>query len=130
MLAEPSPYEEVGELADGCGARVEREQRALDVLERRLGRFTWESGRAESGLHPGIGGDDRAAQVRVGAQIVERLVEGRREHLGRSATLPASESRAGTSRGGEHTDPEQQTQDDHELLPAEVDVLGLRAGFP
>ena len=37
MVAEPSPFEEIGEPADGSGARVEREERPLDVLERRLG---------------------------------------------------------------------------------------------
>src|SRR5437763_1812686 len=37
MVAEPSPFEEIGERADGVSTRVKGEQGALDVLERRLG---------------------------------------------------------------------------------------------
>ena len=83
MVAEPSPFEEIGEPPDGSCARVEGEQGPLDVLERCLRGLPREPGGGEGGLHPRVGGDDRAAQVRVGPQVVERLVERGRDTSGR-----------------------------------------------
>ena len=88
-------------------------ERALDVLERRLRRLVAAAPRAPSApLHAGVRGDDRAPQVGVGAQVVERLVERRRDASGaptcRAAAVAAASGqrrrlattrRAGARRG-------------------------------
>ena len=99
MLAEPSPFEEIGEPVDIGRARIEREQGALHVLERRLGVMPRQPGGGEGGLHPSVGGDDRAAQVGVGPQVVEGLVERGRKQLGRAL---ASQGRRIEARAGRH----------------------------
>ena len=88
MVAEPSPFEKIGEPPHRSGARIERDECALDVLERRLGGMPGQADRREGPLHPRVGGDDRAAKVGIGAQVVQRLVEGERHRLGGAAPLP------------------------------------------
>src|SRR4029077_6708666 len=128
MLAEPSPFEQIGQPTDSCGTGVQGEKCPLDVLERRLGGPTGEARDGESGLHPGVGRDDRASQVGVGTEVVERCVESRGENLGRSPPPPTSWAKTGARPGGEHREPEQQAEDDHELLPAEMHLRGPLTG--
>ena len=126
MVAEPSPFEEIGEPADGLGARVEGEEGTLDVLERRLGGVPRNPGCGEGGLHPGVGGDDRAAQVGIGPQVVERLVESRSERFGGLGPRPRLAARAHHGDGHARRDREEETEDDRELVPAEL--WGTRSG--
>ncbi len=60
---------------------LEAFEHALDVFERRLGRPPRKRGGFERPLHAGICRDDRAAQIRIAAQVVERLVERAGERL-------------------------------------------------
>ena len=81
MVRELSPREERRQAFDGL--RVEREavEDAREVLVRRLGRVPWNAVRREHALEAGVRGDDRAARVGLGPQVVERLVEDDRKLL-------------------------------------------------
>jgi hypothetical protein len=66
----------------------------------------------EGGLHPGVGGNDRPAQVGIRQQVVERLIEGHREGfrgLGAGPRFPAS---AQHGDGHARRDREEDTEDD------------------
>ena len=80
-----------------AGARLQLEQRALEVLERRLRRAARQAGPRERPLHPRVRGDDRLAQIRLGAEVVERLVERERDGLLRRAPRGAAPAAAGAS---------------------------------
>ena len=54
---------------------------AREVLVRGLRRVAWNAVRREHALEAGVRGDDRAARVGLGPQVVERLVEDDRELL-------------------------------------------------
>ncbi len=129
MLAELSPLEEIGETARRRSARLQLEQGALDVLERCLRRTAREPRCGERPLHPGVGGDDRAAQIRLRAQVVERFVEGERHRLLGGAT-PRAERRPAprSARGPERADPGEEPEHDRDLVPAQVRAArpGLR----
>src|SRR6266508_6304416 len=81
MLAELCPLEEPGEAPDGLRARVQARERTLDVLEGRLRRVAAEAGATKCVLHPRIRRDDRTAEIRVVAQVVQGFVEGGRHGL-------------------------------------------------
>src|SRR6266581_1615546 len=80
MLAELCPLEERREATDGIGARLETLERALDVLERRLGGMARKPCATECALHPRVRGYDRTSEIGVVAQIVDRFVD-RERHL-------------------------------------------------
>src|SRR4029079_6961553 len=75
MVAELCPLEEGGEPLRTVRARVEAAERPLHVLERSLRRMPRDAGTRERVLHARVRGDDRAAQVGIVAQVVDRLVE-------------------------------------------------------
>jgi hypothetical protein len=52
-------------------------------------------GCGERALHPGVGGDDRTAQVGFRSEVVDRLVERGGQVLGRTAPRRRQETRAG-----------------------------------
>jgi hypothetical protein len=120
MGAELSPFEEVGQPPYRRRARVERVERALHILERSLRRPSWQSDGAKSVLHAGVRGHDRSAQVGVGAQVVERLVERlghrfrRRGKLRQALSFPSAEHDCNCDRNGE------QGEDDHDFEPDDV----------
>ena len=81
MLRELSPCEERRQAFDR--SRVERQvvEDAGQVLVRGLRSATRDAVRSEHALEPGVRGDDGAARVGFGPQVVERLVEHVRELL-------------------------------------------------
>src|SRR5205085_86529 len=111
-----------GEAPHRLRARVEGTKCSLEVLERRLGGATRQPGTGERSLHTSVRRDDRAAQVGIVPEIVERLVERDRQRV-----LAAEAPRAGrllrTARGkhDERGTPEQR-HDDRDLVPAKARV--------
>ena len=85
-VAELRPLEQVRELEDepqaaGCRSRQLR-RHALEELERRLERMARQAVGGERPLHAGVRGDHGPARVRLGAQVVERVVEERGQLVG------------------------------------------------
>ena len=79
MLAEFRPLEQIGEPSYGGPACIELAQRTCEVLERRLRGAARNACGSERPLHARVRGDDRAADVWLGAEVVERLVERERD---------------------------------------------------
>ena len=75
MPAEAGLLEELRQRLDGIAAGGHAEQHAAEVLERRLARLPAQAVTAEHALHPRVGGDHRPAGVRLGFEIVDRLVD-------------------------------------------------------
>ena len=94
MVRELSPREERRQAFD-C-SRVEREavEDAREILVRRLRCVAWDAVRREHALEAGVRGDDRAARVGLGPQVVERLVEDDCELLSEVSVRAPAPSRA------------------------------------
>ena len=90
MLRELSPFEQVGQPPSRLRADREVVEHPGEVLERRLGRPSRQPVRGQDTLQPRVGGDHCAARIRLGAQVVERLVH-RRGEVGREPVLCESE---------------------------------------
>ena len=81
-------------LRAAAGADRELAEHPPQVLERRLRRVPREPVRGEHPLEPRVGGDHGAARVGLGAQVVERLVDGGRERVATAGRGAARRGRA------------------------------------
>ena len=93
MLRELSPFEQGGQPPSRLRADREVVQHPREVLERRLGRPSRQPVCGQDALQSRVGGDHRAARVRLGAQVVERLVH-RRGEVGGEPIISTESPRA------------------------------------
>ena len=75
MLRELSPFEQIRESACRPVGHRQLGEHAAEIFERRLGRLARQAVPSEHALQPCVGGDDGAARVGLGPEIVQRLVD-------------------------------------------------------
>ena len=110
------PCEERRQARGGAAADLEVGEDALQVLIGCLGRAAGEPVGGERALHASVGGDHGASRVRLGPEVVERLLQ----HVGeaRAAALPTMGSQASAARPvgevpGARRDRDEREDDEH-----------------
>jgi hypothetical protein len=92
-VAEPRDLEQVRQRADRLGRHHQSAQRAVDVLERRLGRPARHAAPRERAFHPRVGADDRAPRVGLTLDVVDRIVDRADDLLGERWVLAGGRRR-------------------------------------
>ena len=82
VVRELSLREQARQARDGVGVGCEVAKHPAEVLVRRLGRVSRNAARRKNALHTSVRRDDRASWIRLGAEVVERVVECQRQLLG------------------------------------------------